>query len=723
MCLASKKAVISPIQSAVALCMALTSTAFAQAQTADHEVTITAQPPLRVSGFDGVSPHDLPISATGINHNTLQDIGAQRISDALRLDASVSDSYNLPAYWDKLSVRGFTLDNRYNYQREGLPISAETIISMENKERIELLKGTSGIQSGTSAPGGLVNYMVKRAPTDAKKTIRDVTFSYGAGNNRLTAADLGGRFGEASEFGYRFNVAHEDLDPYIRDTQGHRDLVALATDWRINTQTRIEWEFEQSHHEQMGVNFYSLLGAGTNALPSPVDGTRNITRQPVSQPGVFDGLTSTLRLRHQLNNGWVWNTQYGIQQLRADDRLVYASGCDTDPRDRFCSNGNFQIHDYRSNDEHRNSEAIQTELRGQTQWAGLEHNLKFSLMRHRQINRMSLTHSDNLLGITNSTSGGLIPPNTPSNRIDPNTNISDYNTDFALNDQVRLTQQSTAWVGLRHTQLNRSSIQTDGNAAVQDTRGINTPWVALSHKITPRYTVYASYGYGLEAETAPQLPNYSNAGQPLPALRSTQREIGFKSQSVRTSWQFTWFDITRPAIADAGVNCSYNSAANTCTRQIDGQNHHQGLELSALTQINSWDFSGSAMWLHAERENASVSADMNGQHPINVPQTVVRGMAQYRFADIPGLRSGLRLSHEGQRNVTETGDIMLPAWTTLDATTHYDTRVNRVPSSWTLAINNLTNKHYWRESPRQYGQYFLNPGAPRTLRLAVVFHL
>ena len=713
-----KKAVISPIESAVALSIALTSTAFAQ--TADHEVTITAQPPSRVSGFDAVSPHDLPISVSSINRDTLQDIGAVRITDALRLDASVSDNYNLPAYWDKLSVRGFALDNRYNYQREGLSISAETIIPMENKERIELLKGTSGIQSGTSAPGGLVNYMVKRAPTDAEKTIRDVTFSYGTGNNRLAATDLGGRFGQSAEFGYRFNVAHEDLDPYIRNTQGHRDLVALATDWRINTQTRIEWEFEQSHHEQIGVNFYSLLGAGTNALPSPVDGTRNITRQPVSQPGVFDGLTSTLRLRHQLDNGWTWNTQYGTQQLRADDRLVFASGCDTAPLDRFCSNGNFQIHDYRSDNERRNSEAIQTELRGQMQWAGLEHNLKFSLMRHRQINQMPLTHSDNLLGITNSMYGGLTPPNTPSNQTLPNTNISDYNTDLALNDQIRLTQQTTAWLGLRQTQLSRSSIQTDGRAAVQDVRSVNTPWVALSHQITPRHTVYASYGYGLEAEVTPNSANYTNAGQPLPALRSTQREIGLKSQSAHTTWQATWFDITRPAIFD-GLNCS--PAANTCTRQIDGQNHHQGIELSALTQVNAWDFSGSAMWLLAERENATVQADRNGQRPVNVPQTVVRGMAQYRFADTPGLRSGLRISHEGMRNVTENGDIVLPAWTTLDATTHYDTRVNNVPASWTLAMNNLTNKHYWRESPRQYGQYFLNPGAPRTLRLAVVFHL
>ncbi len=59
------------------------------------------------------------------------------------------------------------LDQRYNYRREGLPITAETVIPLANKERIEILKGTSGIQAGTSSPGGLVNYVVKRPTLNA----------------------------------------------------------------------------------------------------------------------------------------------------------------------------------------------------------------------------------------------------------------------------------------------------------------------------------------------------------------------------------------------------------------------------------------------------------------------------------------------------------------------------------------------------------------------------
>ena len=166
---------VSRVHAAAALCMA--SCACAWAQQNPNEITITDKLPARVSGFGDVPAQALPFSTTIITRATLQDLGAQRVSDALRLDASVSDSYNSPAYWDILSVRGFTLDNRYNYRREGLPISAETMIPMDNKERIELLKGTSGIQAGTSSPGGLVNYVVKRAPTNAEQTRQPNTIS------------------------------------------------------------------------------------------------------------------------------------------------------------------------------------------------------------------------------------------------------------------------------------------------------------------------------------------------------------------------------------------------------------------------------------------------------------------------------------------------------------------------------------------------------------------
>lgn len=699
----------------------LWSTTATWAQPTLTEVTVTAQPPLGIAGFDATPPSALPLSFNIFTQADLRDIGAQRISDALLLDASVSESYNLPAYWDQLSVRGYTLDNRYNFRRDGLPISAQTIIGLENKERIELLKGTSGMQAGTSAPGGLVNYVLKRPPSRDTQSIRDVTLSYGPGDTRSVALDVGNRFGDQAQWGYRLNVAHTDLNPVIRDTKGQRDLVALAMDLRLDAGKRLEWELEQSHVEQIGVNFYSLLGNGPNALPAPVDGTRNITRQPNSRPGVFDGLTGSVRLKQQLDHNWLWTTQYGVQRLRADDRLVYAAGCSAVMGDRFCANGDFQIYDYNTENERRNNEVVQTSLSGQTQWGGLAHGLSVSVMRQRLVDDMPHIQISPLLGTTNSVTGGLTPPDPAADRSGLMSNNRDASTEWALKDHIQLNDMTAAWLGLRYTQLKRQSAMTDGSRATQDQRNFFTPWLAMSHQLGAGPVVFASAGQGIESQVTPNdTAHYSNAGQVLPTLRSHQHEVGVKSVSLATRWQATLFDITRPVSGDASA-CNNGGI---CTRQLDGQAHHSGLELSAHTTAKpGWTWGGSATWLRARRENATSDPSLNGQRPINVPTYTLRGLAEYRFASITGLRTGVRISREGQRNVTEHGEIVLPAWTTVDVTAHYDTRMAQHDATWTWGIQNVANTHYWRESPKQYGQYFLNPGAPRTFRASVQWHL
>jgi iron complex outermembrane receptor protein len=200
----------------------------AHAQDTLKAVTVnerSAAPTADVTGFGDVPLKDLPVSATVIDRAAIERSGARRLADLVTLDPSVADAYDAPGYYDIVSIRGFTLDNRFNFRREGLPINAETAIPLENKQRVEILKGTSGMQAGTSAPGGLVNYVVKR-PTE--HDLREVRLEYTQRASVLAAADLGGRFGADRAFGYRLNVAHEQLRPLVKNLDGERSLFALA---------------------------------------------------------------------------------------------------------------------------------------------------------------------------------------------------------------------------------------------------------------------------------------------------------------------------------------------------------------------------------------------------------------------------------------------------------------------------------------------------------------
>src|ERR1035437_2168310 len=238
---------LSPICNAMGAAFFLAGSAVAQ--QADNTaslplVVITERSPQPAADLVGLGDTPLartPVSVVVIDSQQIDASGARRLADLLKFDASVSDAYNAVGYWDYATVRGYVLDNQFNYRREGLPINAETFIPLDNKAQVEILKGTSGMQAGTSAPGGLVNYAVKR-PTDAP--LRSVRLETNSTGDILLGVDLGNSFGANKEFGYRLNAAGESLNSVAPNTRGSRQLLALALDWRISHDTLLQVEGE-----------------------------------------------------------------------------------------------------------------------------------------------------------------------------------------------------------------------------------------------------------------------------------------------------------------------------------------------------------------------------------------------------------------------------------------------------------------------------------------------
>jgi iron complex outermembrane receptor protein len=703
-----KQHTLSPLSCAIAAALLATAWSANAQQAALPEVTVNdaaAAPQADVSGFGDVPLRELPISATVIDSKQLRDSGARRLADLTQFDASVTDAYNSAGYWDYLTVRGFVLDNRFNYRREGLPISAETSIPLDNKERVEILRGTSGIQAGTSAPGGLVNYVVKRPTEQDLRTVRIETTSRGS---VLGALDLGGRFGEDRQFGYRLNVASENLKPLTHNLDGNRNLFSLAADWRITRDSVLEFEIEQSRKTQPSQNGYSLLG---NVLPAPVDPRINLNNQPWSQPSVFKALTGTVRFSQALNADWRWSAQIGQQRLKSDDRLAYAFGCSAEGNyDRYCSDGTFDVYDFRSDNERRTQTAGSLNLKGNVMTGSVRHELGFGLLQSRVRNRFD-NQAYNYAGTGNIWGTAVVPASPDATT--PQTNRDERSTELSVQDAIRWNDRFTTWLGVRHTRLDRSSIGNDGSSPTGYKQDVTTPWIAASYTIQPGLLAYASWGKGVESQVVPnRVSQYGNAGQALPALTSRQWELGLKGGSEAFNWQVAWFDISRP-MTNIDLCGAY------CEVRNDGRAVHRGLEAGAQWSQGPWRIGGSVAVIDAKRRGSTANPALNGQSPTNVPKEVLRAQAAYRVASVPGLEIAGQLSYEGRRNVLPDGSITLPSWTRVDAVLRYDTKLRGVNTSWTLAVDNLFDRRYWKESPYQFSHVYLFPGAPRTLRLGL----
>jgi iron complex outermembrane recepter protein len=720
----------SPRRSVVALAaaslLALTNSgALAQAAEAPgaapaQTITITgrsgAASTASVAGFGDIPLARSPFSATVIGLDQLQDAGIASLGDITRLDAGLTDAYNAPGYWGQLAARGFTLDNRFNFRRDGLPINAETALATANKAALELFKGTSGIQAGTSSPGGLLNLVVKR-PT--ARPLRTGSIEWTEPGTATLALDLADRAGPDGAFGWRLNAAGSRLDPSTRDSRGSSHLLAGAAEWRVGAGGLVEVELERSRQSQPSVPGFSLLG---DALPSAksIDPRLNLNNQPWSLPVVFEGDVGSVRLSQSLGESTQLSAHLMQQSLRTDDRIAFPFGCFTeDDFTRFCSDGSFDLYDFRSENERRRTRAADIALQGSHVVAGQRHQWSVGVLRSDYRARFE-RQAYNYVGAGTIDGLAVLPPDPALT--DDNTQRDERSTEFRLQDVVDLGERWQLWAGARHTRLSRDSIRTDGTRQTAYSQSFTTPWAALAWQPWQGLTAYVSAGQGVESEVAPNRPRYTNAGQALPALKSRQFELGLKHRSEGLQWQWALFDIQRPAWSDirvsTGLPAGSCSNANPCARQPDGSARHRGIEADAEWQQGPLSLRASALLLQARREGAA-DPTANGLRPTNVPAHSVKLQAAYNVATVPGLAILGFVSQEGARKVLPDNSASTDGWTRLDLGLRYAHQAGGASWVWRAGVDNVADARAWKESPYQFGHAYLYPLAPRTWRVAL----
>jgi len=691
----------------------------AQAQDAQR-ITITGSAtPVTpsVAGFGDMPLWRAPFSATVIDQRQLLDAGISSLGDITRLDAGINDAYNAPGYWNQIAVRGYTLDNRYNYRRDGLPINAETVIGQANKQRLEVLKGTSGLQAGTSSPGGLLNLVVKRP----RERIRSAGLAWAQDSTVEAAVDVGDR---SDTLGWRINASGAQLDPQLRASRGERWLLGAAFDTRLGSTTLAEVEFELSRQSQPSTPGFSLLGT---RLPDAqdVNPRTNLNNQAWSLPVVLAGRTGSLRLTHTLVDSAEQQLDFVVHAMRQhlvnQDRIAFPYGCSAENAfDRYCSDGSFDYYDFRSENERRTSDALDLALKGRARLAGLEHQFNAGVLFTRHKARFQ-RQAFNWVGVGTVDGTSTVPPDPTLT--DENTNRDERSTELHLQDTVALSPQWSLWAGARHTRIERESVRTDGSRATDYTQSFTTPWLALSYAFDKRSQAYASAGQGIESEVAPNRTRYVNAGEALPTLKSRQVELGFKQAGDVLDWRVALFDIRRPAsnefhVDDGAPALGDCSDADPCERRTDGTARHRGLEVEAEWRAGALSLRGSAMWLRARR-NGSDDPAVNGLRPTNVPARSLKLQAAYNLAAVPGLALVGFVTHEGERMVLPDNSVATPGWTRVDLGARYTHRVGTQQWVWRAGVDNLADRRAWQEAPYQFGHAYLYPLAPRTLHASL----
>ena len=659
-----------------------------------------------------------PQSIGVLGADLLEATASQSLSQVVKLDSSLADNYNTTGFIENLSIRGFLLDPAAgnNFRRNGLAVSGYVPLALENVEQIEVLKGVAGLQSGVSAPGGLVNWVSKKPLPDAFTSI-----SLGTDNNNGSKVhlDTNTTWGTV---GVRVNLAAENLRTPLEGANGARSLASIALAERISPNTHVSAELEYQRKQQPSVPGLGLLdtaGVGMGTTLPPANYSRlNLNNQSWTQP--FEATTTHAQaaVEHQINSDWQARFAVSTQRSTIHDRIAFPDGCSNATPYVYpglCANGDVDIYDYRSDNEQRSTHSWDASLQGQFTAAGFKHQLNAGLAGRNSQTDLAPKQAYNFVGTTNINRPIALPADGAMN--DLNTNSRERALDGHASLVTDLTPTVQSFVGFRTTHLNRSSERSDGSRAVRFEQTVTTPWLGASWAMSPSTMLYASWGQGVELAVVPNRPSlFTNAGTVLPALKSEQTEIGMKWQpSPRLLVTGAVFSIDKPFADDKTV-------ANGLSERVAGgkQARHRGLELSAVGQVNSQlSIQASYMLLDAQY-TAALNPALVGTVVTNVPKNKASLFADYKVASVAGLSFNGLLSAESGKAVTADGAVMLPSSWQLDAGVRYRNQLWGKSTVWNVNIENLTDRSYWREAPTQYwGGVYLFPSTPRTIRAKV----
>jgi iron complex outermembrane receptor protein len=703
--------------SVLACALAQAFAANAQTQTTEPIASVvvtgskwTATDRVSIGNFADLPLMDVPASVVSIDRSQMQDLSIRSVSDALQYDASVGDAYNAVGYSEQFSVRGFKLNNNSGYRKDGIAIPADTQIPLENKERLELLKGVAGMQAGLAAPGGIVNFVTKR-PTD--KPLRSVTLEARERGTLYGSVDMGGRF-EDRRFGYRINAAAERLRSYVEGADGKRQFASGAFDWQITPDALLQLDMDFQHKEQITAPGYQLI-RGVD-LPTNVSPKTLLNAQPWTKPVDTDSANLGLRFAYRLNTDWTATISANKHWFKRDDFTAFPYGCSNEGDGYYpgyCSNGDYDVYDYQSVGERKTPFGLQAQVQGRFATGSVRHVFTTGFAYAERRNRYGEDVYE-YVGSSNIYRNRVVAPAPAEFTTGPvSERLHERERSLFVQDIMTLTPQLALHAGLRYTKIEGAQMPRLqlGWTLSKDTFVL--PSASLVYSLSPTWNVYGTVAHGLDAGGVADRDT-TNQNQDLGAYRSKQFELGTKGMIGDTALTAALFQITK------GFEFERTNADDSTTFVRNGDQQHRGIELAAQRTGGAGLTYGASLLALRAKQIDTGDTRYDGNRVTNVPELRTTLWADYQVPTVPGLKLNGQWQYAGKKAFDPENTVEVPGYHVFGIGAAYGLKLGATNVTLRARVDNLFDKFYWRDVTQELGGYLL-PGAPRTVRVSAQF--
>ncbi|HXC58967.1 MAG TPA: TonB-dependent receptor [Steroidobacteraceae bacterium] len=667
----------------------------------------------RVDSLDSLGPlgttslMDTPYSVAVLPGELIQNSQAANFKD-------VSKYLPLVAYQEQQGpdilrpqTRGMQGGNFQNSRLDGMTMYVTVANAMEQFQQIEVVNGVSASLYGPANPSGMFNFISKR-PTD--EDLRQVGVSYTSDSIATAKADISGGLDSRGIFSYRLNGVYGKGDGYVDGSHQRRALADVALDIRPWEHSVLELNY--SDYELNNKGFPGWFAYG-QAIQIPDAPNPNRAGYGQTYAGVdMKTQIATARVKHDFSSDW--HLVVGVLNQDATRDI-------NTPVNVLSNNTGTYVSSFANGFAPRfKITSDSAYLNGRFDTGSVSHDLTIGSAGYKS-QAYAVTTPATAASVRLGTATLSAPLSFPEPAAGPpnvrlNFNSSNiYQQGINVGDTLRFTEQWSIRLALSQDWFHTDNFNAAGTAlAGYKDHGVS-PMGSVIFKPASNVTLYATYGSSLQAgDVAPGTA--ANAGVGLAPYRSTEFELGYKWALEKLNLTAALFRVERPFA---------NTDPADRIFKISGDQVNEGLELSAIGEVfQGLTVYGGVTFLDARMQDTPLLTT-NDKRYVGAAKVKGNLLLEYQIPAIPGLVTSVNYQFSGRRAANDTNSQFAPGYNLFDLGLRYDMTVRDTPVALRLAVNNITDRHYWSTlapsniTGTNTGNLLAHLGTPRTVLASV----
>jgi catecholate siderophore receptor len=564
-----------------------------------------------------------------------------------------------------------------------------------NLERVEALKGPSGMIFGRGGTGGVINRVTRQAEWTAA---REVAVQLGSWQNRRVTADFGQGLDE--RFAARVNALYEDSDSYRDGVGAERYGVnpTLALQLGPSTTLRASYElFRDERTADRGVSSFAGRPLETSASRFFGDPDRSHARAGVH--------LATAALEHAFSGNLELRSRWTYGEYDKFYQNVFPGTVDE-------SGTRVNLQAYNNATERRNA-FQQTDL-VLTTHGRIGHTVLLGAELGRQ-ETDSLRNTGYFTSLGREATSVLVPVASPTTSLPIEFRQSATDADshgvarvaaIYAQDQIALSARFQAVIGLR---ADRFAVDLDNHRGATrfSTRdNLWSPRVGLIFKPAASLSLYGSYGLSYQPRAGDQLSSLSLSNRALDPEEFRSYELGAK-------WDLTaGLNVTAAVYRLERGNVAVPDPVQPSRAVLVDAQRTDGFELGVSGRLaRAWTVTGGYALQDGEITRSISSTARAGATLAHLPRHSAALWNRYDFDSRWG--AGLGVVYRGAAFASTDNRVTLPGYTRLDAAVYCN-----LNGAWRLQLNveNVGDVDYFVSANNNTN---ITPGSPRALRAAV----